>query len=130
MTPEHWQKVKQIFQAALERAPGARAAFVASACRGDEALRHEVESLIKSHERDGSFIDSPAYEAAAEMLAGDHDLKAGQAIGQYQIVLTLGRGGMGEVYLAKDTKLGRKVALKFLPASFTQDMDRLRRFEQ
>ena len=131
MTPERWQRVKEIFQAALERAPGERSAFVTRACGGDESLRREVESLISSHEKDGSFIDSPAYQVAAELLADEHaELKPGQTIGSYEIVSFISRGGMGEVYLAQDKRLGRQVALKILPASLAKDADRLRRFEQ
>ena len=69
MTPERWQKVKEIFDSALQYEPAQRAAFLSNACGGDDALRREVESLITSHEKDGSFIDSPAYEAAADKLA-------------------------------------------------------------
>ena len=130
MTPEGWQKVKRIFNSALQYAPAERAAFLSTACLDDDALRREVESLITSHEKDGSFIDSPAFEAAAEMFTNQHELRADEWVGNYQILSTLGKGGMGEVYLARDTKLGRKVALKFLPSSFTNDVDRLRRFEQ
>ncbi len=130
MTPERWRQVKEIFQSALDRAPGQRSAFLSEACGLDKALRKEVESLIASHEKDGSFIDSPAYQVAAQELAEDHELKAGQTIGHYQVLSMLGRGGMGEVYLARDSKLGRNVALKFLPGAFTMDPERLRRFEQ
>jgi len=131
MTPEHWQRVKGIFQAAIERPPGERDVFLASAC-GDEAdLRQEVESLIASHEKSGEFIDAPAYQAAAEIIMDSRaELKPGQTIGSYEIVSFLSRGGMGEVYLAQDRRLSRKVALKILPASFTKDNDRLARFEQ
>lgn len=131
MTPERWQRVKGIFQAAIERAPDERNVFLASACGGDEGLRQEVESLISSHEKSGEFIDSPAYEAAAEMIVDSRaELKPGQTIGSYEIVSFVSRGGMGEVYLAQDRRLSRKVALKILPASFTKDHDRLGRFEQ
>jgi len=130
MTPERWQKVKEVFSSALQHEPTQRSAFLADACVGDEALHHEVESLLASHEKGGSFIDSPAYEAAADMLSGDQELRAGQTIASYEIISFISRGGMGEVYLAHDKRLRRKVALKLLPASFTNDGDRLRRFEQ
>ena len=130
MSSERWQQAKEIFHAALDRAPGERSAFLTNACGGDELLRKEVESLISSHEKDGSFIDSPAYEVAAGIMETEQQLKAGQMIGHYEILSTLGKGGMGEVYLAADHKLSRKVALKVLPGAFTQDAERLRRFEQ
>ena len=130
MTPERWQRVKETFQSALDRVPGERAAFLTGACVGDDPLRKEVESLLASHERDGSFIDSPAYQGAAAMLETEQQLEAGQKIGHYEILSTLGKGGMGEVYLARDTKLDRKVALKLMPSAFTKDRERLRRFEQ
>jgi eukaryotic-like serine/threonine-protein kinase len=131
MTPERWQKVKEVFQAAIQRAPGERSSYISSECGGDEPLRQEVESLIASHEKDGSFIDSPAYAAAAPLIADDKaELKPGQTFGSYEIVSFISRGGMGEVYLAQDRRLSRRVALKILPASFTKDADRLGRFEQ
>ncbi|HEY8203613.1 MAG TPA: protein kinase, partial [Pyrinomonadaceae bacterium] len=131
MTPERWQKVKEIFQAAQDRRPADRALFLAGACGGDDALRKEVESLLASSEKDGSFIDSPAYEAAADLLINEtSELKRGATIGSYEIASFISRGGMGEVYLAHDRRLGRKVALKVLPSSFTKNQERLRRFEQ
>lgn len=131
MDPERWQQIDQLFHSALERRASERAAFLAQACTGDEALRREVESLIGSHERSASFIEAPAADIAAELLAGrDAELTAGQAVGPYKIVSLLGEGGMGEVYLAQDIRLGRQVALKRLPAQFTLDAERVRRFEQ
>src|SRR5215813_10337071 len=131
MTPERWQQVKEIFNSAIKVTPGERASFLSAACASDADLRSEVESLISAHERPGSFIDAPAYEAdAASFLRQKSDLKAGQTIGAYEIISFISRGGMGEVYLAQDKRLRRRVALKLLPASFTFDGDRLRRFEQ
>src|SRR3989454_1834562 len=131
MTPERWQQVKNLFHSALERESNHRALFLDEACAGDASLRREVEALIASHEQTGSFIDSPAYELGAELLTEDQAEKlVGQRIAHYEIVALLGSGGMGEVYLAHDTKLGREIALKLLPAQFTTDANRLRRFEQ
>jgi serine/threonine protein kinase/Tol biopolymer transport system component len=131
MTTDRWQQVKEIFHSALEREPAERRAFLRDACAGDEPLRQEVETLIAAHEETGSFIDAPAYEVAAEWLVrDDSESLTGQQISHYKILGQLGVGGMGEVYLAQDTKLGRKIALKLLPASFTDDADRLQRFQQ
>lgn len=131
MTPERWQQVKEIFNSAIMYRPDERSSFIAQACSGDQDLRSEVESLIASHEQSGSFIDKPAFETAASLLANEKvELKSGQTIASYEVVSFISRGGMGEVYLAEDKRLGRKVALKLLPASFTTDDDRLRRFEQ
>ena len=131
MTPERWQQVKEIFNSAINYRPEERSSFVSRACSGDEELRSEVESLIASHEESGSFIDKPAFEAAASLLSREKvELNSGQMIASYEVISFISRGGMGEVYLAADKRLGRKVALKLLPASFTTDDDRLRRFEQ
>ena len=131
MTPERWQQVKQIFQSALERNRAERSAFVAQACGHDAVLRSEVESLISSHDQAGNSIEAAAAEAATEMLADDQAGRiVGKQIGHYQVLSRIGRGGMGEVFLAHDTSLGRKVALKLLRGDVTKDEDRLRRFRQ
>ena len=130
MTPERWQQIKQIFNSAVKYDESERATFLAQACRSDARLREEVESLIASHERDGSFIDSPAYKRLELSLEDNAELKPGEQVGSYLITSFLGQGGMGQVYLANDTRLNRKVAVKLLPSSVTTDIDRLRRFEQ
>ncbi len=131
MQPERWQQIDRLFHLALEQERGQRAVFLARACAGDKALQSEVEELISSHEQAESFIETPASDLAAELLAkGQAGLNVGEVIGPYQIASVLGIGGMGEVYLAQDTRLGRKVALKLLPPQFTIDPERVRRFEQ
>ncbi|PWT92937.1 MAG: hypothetical protein C5B55_05450 [Blastocatellia bacterium] len=125
MTPERWQQLKQIFNLALRVAPSERADFLAQACGNDDELRKEVESLLDAHDKDGSFIDSPAFKNP-DLLT----LKSGEVLGSYVITSSIGRGGMGEVYLAHDNRLSRKVALKILPAPMMTAPDRLRRFEQ
>jgi serine/threonine-protein kinase len=131
MDPERWQQIDQLFHSALNCEPAARATFLQQACIADEALRREVESLVESHEQSDGFIEEPATDLAAELLTGTEEvLAAGEVVGPYKIVSLLGEGGMGEVYLAQDDRLGRQVALKLLPAQFTLDADRVHRFEQ
>jgi serine/threonine protein kinase len=104
-------------------------AFLAEACAGDFTLRGEVESLLRCDARAEYFVEAPALEVAAQLRAEEQaQSMIGRQLGHYQILSLLGVGGMGEVYLAKDTKLARKVALKLLPAEVTQDTGRLRRF--
>ncbi len=131
MDSERWQQVDQLFHSALERDPGAREEFLSQSCAGDDALRREVEALIKWHEQSGTFIETPAADIAAELLSvTESHLRPGLSIGFYEIVSLLGVGGMGEVYLAEDARLGRQVALKRLAPRFTLDVERVRRFEQ
>lgn len=131
MTPERWRQVKEIFNSAIKYGPAERSLFLDGACLGDANLRNEVESLIASHERTGSFIDKPAYQGAAEILVSqNYQLRPGERFGSYEVISFISRGGMGEVYLAHDKRLSRRVALKLLPASLTKSDDRLRRFEQ
>ncbi|MDQ3257657.1 MAG: protein kinase, partial [Acidobacteriota bacterium] len=131
MKAERWQQVERLYHAALECEPESRAAFLDEACAGDEELRREVESLLKYESRAERFIEAPALEVAAEMMAEEQtSVMVGRIITHYRILSLLGAGGMGEVYLADDTTLRRKVALKLLPELFTKDQDRLRRFAQ
>jgi serine/threonine-protein kinase len=131
MTPERYQQIGELYHSALELGPIQRAAFLAQACAGDDEMRREVESLIASNENAGEFIQAPALEVAAELLTRDQcDLLPGRSLGPYTILELLGSGGMGEVYLAQDSRLGRHVALKLLPAHFVTTEDRLHRFQQ
>jgi serine/threonine-protein kinase len=127
LTSERWLRVKEIFQAAVEIPATEREAYLRDASEGDPSLLTEVESLLAAHEEPGSFMDTPAFN-----IAEDPDCSAllGKFLGRYRIMSLLGRGGMGEVYRAKDTTLGRDVAIKVLPSGFSIDHDRLRRFEQ
>jgi serine/threonine protein kinase/tetratricopeptide (TPR) repeat protein len=129
---KRWQQVEQLYHAAVSRSKEERAAFLDEACAGDKRLRREVESLLAYEDQAESFIESPALEVAAKTMAEDQGetVAAGQSINQYKIISPLGSGGMGEVYLADDTRLRRRVAIKFLPAHLTQDKQHLRRFEQ
>ena len=132
MKPERLQQVERLYHEALERPLEDRHAFLTEACKDDKELQREVESLLAYEPRAEQFIETPALEVAARMIAsnGGPTVQAGQFINQYKISSRLGVGGMGEVYLAEDTRLHRNVALKFLPEDFTKDERYLQRFKQ
>ena len=121
MTPERWQKVKEVLHGALELTPAQRPAFLESACAGDEVLRQEVESLLASSGEARSILQSSGVRVT---------LTKGTKLGDYEVQSLLGSGGMGDVYRARDLRLHREVAIKVLPAFLSSDPDRLRRFEQ
>jgi eukaryotic-like serine/threonine-protein kinase len=132
MTPERWQHIKEIFYGALERPPDDRESFIHSACGEDEETRREVFQLISAHEATGEFLAVPAFDLAAKSLlySNRENLTQGESISHYTVIRAIGTGGMGEVYLAEDTRLGRNVAIKLLRPSFTTQTNRLRRFER
>jgi eukaryotic-like serine/threonine-protein kinase len=131
MTPERWQQIEPVYHSALELAENKRRPFLEKVCAGDEALRQEVESLLRSEQSGDRFIEEPALEVVAKMFAREEPRSLlGQQIGSYQILSLLGTGGMGEVYRARDSKLNRDVVLKVLPSAFAQHAGRMARFQR
>jgi eukaryotic-like serine/threonine-protein kinase len=131
VTPERWQQIARLFDEVFELEPPQRAAQLDAACAGDVALRREVEQMLAAHDRAGDFLNQDAAELEAAQLAAEQSaLPAGHRIAHFEVLTPLGAGAMGEVYLARDNRLERQVALKLLPARFTQDAARLRRFER
>ena len=121
-----WRRIEEIYHAALERDESERPAFVKAACGDDDMLRREVESLLAEGAAE-EFLATPALELAGREM-GSEAVLIGRQLGPYQILSLLGAGGMGEVYRARDTKLGRDVAIKVLPSAVSQDADRVTRF--
>ena len=130
MTPERWREIESVLQDALDRSPAERCSFLEQACAGDEELKAEANSLIDAYLEASEFIEQPALAQDAHVLLDPGlDNNIGRDIGPYKIIERLGAGGMGEVYLAHDTRLNRQVALKLLPRYFAADDERLRRFQ-
>src|SRR4029453_5025079 len=131
MSADRQRQITELCHAALERTASDRGAFLREACEGDAALRQEVESLLRYEDAADRFMERPAVQEVARLVSHPEpnvDL-AGRRLGGYQIEARIGAGGMGEVYRARDTKLGRDVAIKILPHGFSADPNRLARFE-
>jgi Tol biopolymer transport system component/serine/threonine protein kinase len=134
MTPERWQQIESLFHSALESVPAERARFLDQACNGDTALRDEVVKLLASLEDAGEFIEQPLIEtmetsaSSRSANVAPPESMIGKRIGSYEILSLIGAGGMGEVYLARDERLNRQIALKFLPSRFSEYSDLVERF--
>ncbi|HJQ67349.1 MAG TPA: protein kinase, partial [Blastocatellia bacterium] len=135
MNPEQWRKIQELFEAALERPADERAPFLARACAGDEETQRRVEAMLAADAEDDLMMDRPAYHAASALatsMPDNDDLQSfsGEIIGVYRLVRELGHGGMGTVYLAYDTRLGRRAALKLLPSGLINNPERVRRLQR
>jgi serine/threonine protein kinase len=128
MLAERWHKIESLYHFARELNPEERRAYLENACASDEALRREVESLLAREELAANFLETDAPAVCGK--AGEASVPAGERIGPYLVLEFLRKGGMGEVYKARDTRLDRTVAMKFLPLAFADDHAALDRFQR
>src|SRR5215831_2004514 len=126
---EQRRLIEELFHDAIARPPSEREAFLLEACASDPKMRSAIESLISAHEESGGFLDHPPFASMERALAeAEAESLVGTSIGEYKVLEFITRGGMGSVYLARDKRLERRVALKLLPEEYTEDQPRLRRF--
>ena len=130
MDRKRWNKIDELLEAALDVSPGSREELLERRCEGDPSMKRELERLLEAHDRAGEFIESPPVDEIKALFGVEpDDPLIGRSLLHYKVLSRIGTGGMGKVYLAQDSRLGRNVALKVLSSSSTQDNDQVRRFQ-
>src|SRR6266481_6886756 len=126
---ERHRQIEEIFHAVLKLEPSQRESFLSSACASDPTLRSEIEELVFAHERAGSFLNVPAHDVVRGLTENGRPAPIGRVIGHYEVIDLIGRGGMGTVYRARDSRLNRPVAIKFVSSEHVNESLR-RTFKQ